>query len=280
MIPSAGLRAAVSSSPIFTLGGLPSSRIATSSVIHGLAQNGLCQSRTLTPRTVLYASKALVGCNVYSIVGRRQVEGVRFASTTSGSSLHRSPSIPTATSQSNANIKPEPDADPDPESDAPPPGSSAYTRFKLLAKKYGWYAFGMYWILSTIDFSLTYLVVHSMGSERIEPLIGSSLHAYRTWRHGEQGTLELEEEDRKRRQEAKAELEGPGGKKAGYIGSRMFWAEVALAYTIHKIALLPFRAGLTVAWTPKVVRWLQARGWAGKVSRGFSICVFSRTMHR
>jgi hypothetical protein len=89
------------------------------------------------------------------------------------------------------------------------------------------------------------------------------------WRHGEEGTLELEEEDRKRREEAKAELEG-NGKKTSFIGSRMFWAEVALAYTIHKIALLPFRAGLTVAWTPKVVRWLQARGWAGKVGVGQS----------
>jgi hypothetical protein len=149
--------------------------------------------------------------------------------------------------------------DPSPE----PEPTSAYARFKLLAKKYGWYAFGMYWILSTIDFTLSFVLVHSLGAERIEPLLASSLRTYRTWRHGEEETRKLEEEDIKRRAEVKKETEG---KKGGYWGSRMFWAEVLLAYTIHKTALLPIRAGLTAAWTPKVVHWLRARGWAGKVS--------------
>lgn len=143
-----------------------------------------------------------------------------------------------------------------------PEPTGAYARFKLLAKKYGWYAFGMYWILSTVDFTLSFLVVHSLGAERIEPVISSSLHTYRVWRHGEEETKELEEGDRQRREEVKAEEKKGGG---GYWGSRMFWAEALLAYTIHKTALLPFRAGLTVAWTPKVVKWLRARGWAGKV---------------
>jgi hypothetical protein len=122
----------------------------------------------------------------------------------------------------------------------------------------------MYWILSTIDFTLSFAVVHGVGAERIEPLLASSLRRFRLWRHGEEETAKLEEEDVVRRAEVKKETEGKGGK--GYWNSRMFWAEVAIAYTIHKTLLLPFRAGLTVAWTPKVVKWLRARGWAGKAS--------------
>jgi hypothetical protein len=144
-----------------------------------------------------------------------------------------------------------------------PEPTSAYARFKVLAKKYGWYAFGMYWILSTIDFTLSYAVVHGVGAERIEPLLASSLRQFRLWRHGEEETAQLEAEDVKRRAEVKKETEGKGAK---YWGSRMMWAEIAIAYTIHKTLLLPFRAGLTAAWTPKVVKWLRARGWAGKVS--------------
>ena len=145
-----------------------------------------------------------------------------------------------------------------------PEPTSAYARFKVLAKKYGWYAFGMYWILSTIDFTLSFAVVHGVGAERIEPLLASSLRRFRLWRHGEEETAKLEQEDVVRRAEVKKETEGKGGK--GYWNSRMFWAEVAIAYTIHKTLLLPFRAGLTAAWTPKVVKWLRARGWAGMVS--------------
>lgn len=155
--------------------------------------------------------------------------------------------------ESNSEHKPEPEP------------TGAYARFKLLAKKYGWYAFGMYWILSTVDFTLTFLVVHSLGAERIEPVISSSLRTYRLWRHGEEETARLEQEDSKRREEVKAEEKANKRGGGGYWGSRMFWAEALLAYTIHKTALLPLRAGLTVAWTPKVVKWLRARGWAGKV---------------
>jgi hypothetical protein len=124
----------------------------------------------------------------------------------------------------------------------------------------------MYWILSTIDFTLSFAVVHSLGAERIEPILASSMKTYRTWRHGEEETKKLEEADKVRREEVKKESEQQGKKGGGgYWGSRMFWAEVLLAYTIHKTLLLPFRAGLTAAWTPKVVKWLRARGWAGKV---------------
>lgn len=268
-----------------------SSRIASSSNIGIRLRSIASSSTTSSPRP---ASLRPITSVLSRQSGPRSLRYItRTASTASQSvpnpTTTNATSIPAASdptsARSSASSPPNPNAsgsstsnDANADADAPPPNASAYTRFKLLAKKYGWYAFGMYWTLSIVDFTLTYIVVHSVGSERIEPLIGGSLHTYRTWRHGEEGTRQLEEEDHRRREEAKAELangNGDGKKKSGYIGSRMFWAEVALAYTIHKIALLPVRAALTVAWTPKVVRWLQARGWAGKVGWGSSYSLLS-----
>ena len=76
----------------------------------------------------------------------------------------------------------------------------------------------------------------------------------------------MAKEEAKRRE--KKEMAENGGKKKnkGYWGSRTFWAEVVLAYGIHKTLLLPLRAGLTAAWTPKMVNWLTKNGWIGKVS--------------
>ncbi len=84
--------------------------------------------------------------------------------------------------------------------------------------------------------------------------------------------MEREEADRKVEEEEKGmtveekRVKRRGG--LGGFGSRAMWAEVALAYAIHKTALLPLRAGLTVAWTPRLVGWLTRRGWVGKVSSG------------
>jgi hypothetical protein len=192
-----------------------------------------------------------------SLISRR-CYSVQNPNVTNPTSIPSQQSSTTSSSSSGSSSGPNGSASPEPEP------TSAYARFKVLAKKYGWYAFGMYWILSTIDFTLSYAVVHSVGAERIEPLLASSLRQFRLWRHGEEETAQLEQEDVKRRAEVKKETEGKGGK--GYWGSRMMWAEIAIAYTIHKTLLLPFRAGLTAAWTPRVVKWLRARGWAGKVS--------------
>jgi len=187
----------------------------------------------------------------------RRAYSVQNPNVTNPTSIPQQTSSQSSTSSSSSSNPNGSNSGPEPEP------TSAYARFKVLAKKYGWYAFGMYWILSTIDFTLSYAVVHSVGAERIEPLLASSLRQFRLWRHGEEETKQLEQEDIKRRAEVKKETEGKGGK--GYWGSRMMWAEIAIAYTIHKTLLLPFRAGLTAAWTPKVVKWLRARGWAGKV---------------
>ncbi|WWD20915.1 hypothetical protein CI109_105393 [Kwoniella shandongensis] len=204
--------------------------------------------------------------------------------TTSSRPLFASPSSSaTATPTSPSTTKPisetetetDLNTDPDPEPE-PEPNASAYTRFKALSKKYGWWAVGVYFALSTLDFSLCFIMVHSVGAERIEPLYDAGKHYYRVKRYGEEEADRLKVEDEEKREEEQRILEqenivnGQEGKKqkksggSGGIMGKTFWAEVVLAYTIHKTALLPFRAGLTVAWTPKLVGWLTRRGWVGK----------------
>ena len=127
---------------------------------------------------------------------------------------------------------------------------------------------GMYLLLSAIDLPLTLAGVHWVGADRIEPVLDAAKKQYRTVRHGEQIAREMEEEDKEKRAAAQAEeaASGAKGRDVRWIGSATFWAELAVAYAIHKTAMLPVRAGLTVAWTPRVVEWLRARGWIARVS--------------
>ncbi|BEJ10761.1 hypothetical protein CspHIS471_0101830 [Cutaneotrichosporon sp. HIS471] len=123
----------------------------------------------------------------------------------------------------------------------------------------------MYLALSAVDFSVAFAVVHGVGVERIEPYTHQLVKWYRRLRHGEAGAEALEKADeaRKAADEAEEVAEETIGKKDAWWWNKALWAEVALAYSIHKVGFLPIRAGLTVAWTPKVVNWLRARGWIG-----------------
>ncbi|CAD6574911.1 MAG: hypothetical protein TREMPRED_001249 [Tremellales sp. Tagirdzhanova-0007] len=165
------------------------------------------------------------------------------------------------------------DRGPELEPDFEPEPTSAYAKFKLLTKRYGWWALGMYLVLSLIDFSLVLVAVHTLGADRFESLASSILHQYRNARHGPDQTAQLEAEDERKKIERERKLseeetsmttEERKRHRSGGFGSRTMWAEIALAYAIHKTALLPFRAGLTVAWTPRLVGWLGERGWVGK----------------
>lgn len=125
----------------------------------------------------------------------------------------------------------------------------------------------MYTVLSALDFSLCFVLIHLAGAERIEPLLAYATGKYRTIRYGEvvggeMNAIAAKEAEAER---VRAKAEGKKKDKSGWM-SRTVLAEMALAYPIHKVALLPVRAGLTVAWTPKFVGWLTRRGWVGKVS--------------
>lgn len=153
---------------------------------------------------------------------------------------------------------------------------SAYQRFKDLTKTYGSYAILMYLALSVVDFSLVLAVIHTVGREHIEPYVRKLVYTWRKFRYGVEGADALEAADAARvladvaDEAAQDAIATAGGKKKPqerWWQNRTLWAEAALAYPIHKIGLLPIRAGLTVAWTPKVVHFLRSRGWIGTVSR-------------
>ncbi|KLT41667.1 hypothetical protein CC85DRAFT_247268 [Cutaneotrichosporon oleaginosum] len=127
----------------------------------------------------------------------------------------------------------------------------------------------MYLALSAVDFSVAFALVHAVGVERVEPYTHRLVAWYRELRHGAAGAAALERADAARKAADEAEAaaeEAIAGEKGGekrWWNNKALWAEVALAYSIHKVGFMPVRAGLTVAWTPKVVNWLRARGWIG-----------------
>ena len=123
----------------------------------------------------------------------------------------------------------------------------------------------MYTVLSALDFTLVFVLIHLAGAERIEPLFMAMMSKYRVIRYGDERAKEIEAEVKEEKRVEALEQVKDKKKNKGWM-SRTVLAELALAYPIHKVALLPVRAGLTVAWTPKFVGWLTRRGWVGKVS--------------
>jgi len=127
----------------------------------------------------------------------------------------------------------------------PPPSAPLTVRLKHLIKSYGWYALGVYVTLSTIDFGIAFALINFFGAEQVGQLTAFvKAHVL--------GVLGREP----------APVE-PGKEGPTDTGSESLYAMVVLAYTVHKTLFLPFRAGLTIALTPRLVRWLHAKGWAG-----------------
>ncbi|GAA5949355.1 hypothetical protein JCM3765_003381 [Sporobolomyces pararoseus] len=187
----------------------------------------------------------------------------RFNSSSSSSSSSSSPPPP-----------PPPEA---------PPNLSLTARLKLLFKTHGWTALTLYLFLSFIDFSLTFLLVWSIGADRVREFEDWVL-MHLGWRRradGEKGVLRKKVEEWKENhsvgnknklepvQEVREARDGvpvevgtsalaTEGKKSAYSA---YATTAVLAYAIHKTALLPVRVGITVWATPKVVRALRSWGW-------------------
>lgn len=129
----------------------------------------------------------------------------------------------------------------------PGPDASLSQRLKHLIKTYGWYALGVYIVLSTLDFGIAFAAINVIGAEHVSRVtdalksqIASVLHSAPP----EPGALELE-------------------KEPPTAGRESLYAMLVLAYTVHKTLFLPVRVGLTAAFTPKLVGWLGKRGWVG-----------------
>ncbi|KII92331.1 hypothetical protein PLICRDRAFT_37097 [Plicaturopsis crispa FD-325 SS-3] len=130
-----------------------------------------------------------------------------------------------------------------------PPNASLSQKLKHLIKSYGWYALGVYIILSALDFGVAFAGINLLGAEYVSRVAASAKELvadYLPSRPPEPG-----------REEVESASSRSGSSQEG------LYAMLVLAYTIHKTLFLPVRVGLTAGLTPKLVKWLRARGWAG-----------------
>ncbi|KAL4074019.1 hypothetical protein V8B97DRAFT_1937632 [Scleroderma yunnanense] len=129
-----------------------------------------------------------------------------------------------------------------------PPDATLSQRLTYLMKSYGWYAAGVYLVLSALDFTVAFIGINLLGAEQV-----SQAAAY--VKEFIIGILPA------KAPETSGEEVGRQGEVSG--SHEGLYAMLVLAYTIHKTLFLPVRIGLTAAFTPRLVGWLRSRGWAG-----------------
>ncbi|KAL2131828.1 hypothetical protein VTI74DRAFT_4572 [Chaetomium olivicolor] len=143
-------------------------------------------------------------------------------------------------------------------------------RLKKLSREYGWTAVGVYLALSVLDFPFCFLLVRTVGTEKIahlEDIVVSYAQmmipeGIQTWWHEYRHTIK----SAKREQTGETgdfELIGHGVEEATQRSKQegaSLATQLALAYAIHK-SLIFLRVPLTAAVTPKVVKVLRGWGW-------------------
>ncbi|GAA5852791.1 hypothetical protein JCM8547_004686 [Rhodosporidiobolus lusitaniae] len=195
--------------------------------------------------------------------------------------VNASPSSPSSSSHSSHQTPPPPPQDPDAK-------LPLTLRVKALFRKHGWTALVLYLVLSALDFGLTFFVISAVGADRVreaEDWVLDKLGWKRKGEDEEPGRLRRVVEGWKKRakkvegkevvgteqkemvgggeahEPIEASVVTPEQRKKQESGYSAYATTAVLAYAIHKTALLPFRVGVTVAITPKVVRLLQSWGW-------------------
>jgi N-terminal acetyltransferase 2 len=129
------------------------------------------------------------------------------------------------------------------------PNATLSQRLRHLFRTYGWYALGVYTILTILDFGVAFAGVNILGAEQAEQLASAVKGmVMRFWPSGPSDPGEKHPDN-----PADPTVRGHEG----------LWAMLILAYTIHKTIFLPVRVGLTAVVTPRLVRWLGRRGWTG-----------------
>lgn len=148
-----------------------------------------------------------------------------------------------------ARLANSPLSSPHPSTNPLPQNATLSQRLKHLIKSYGWYALGVYLILSVLDFGVAFVGINLLGAEYVSRVATQAKHFVHDMLHSKPAEPGLDEIDR-------ATHHGQGG-------SEGLWAMLVLAYTVHKTLFLPVRVGLTAACTPRLVGWLRQKGWAG-----------------
>ncbi|GAA5844671.1 hypothetical protein JCM9279_002877 [Rhodotorula babjevae] len=205
---------------------------------------------------------------------------------TASSSSHNSHS-----SSSNSSSNSEPN-DPDDSSKVP-----LTQRIKYLFRKHGWTALVVYLVLSAADFAACFLVISAIGADRVREAEDWVLGHLGWRRQSEDGSEPAGKWRRavdgfRERRAAQAAIHPRGqdahpspaaaqavseGARAGEVreaerkgrsAASTYATTAVLAYAVHKTLLLPFRVGVTVAVTPRVVRTLQSWGWKVGMAAG------------
>ncbi|KAL2115726.1 hypothetical protein VTJ04DRAFT_9981 [Mycothermus thermophilus] len=140
-------------------------------------------------------------------------------------------------------------------------------RLKKLTREYGWVALGVYLGLSVLDFPFCFLLVRTVGSEKIahvEHIVVSSLlklvpESVQQWWAERRGTSRGEGLDGPGELEVYGHGVAQAEERRKQEGASLA-TELALAYAIHK-SFIFVRVPLTAAVTPKVVKVLRSWGW-------------------
>lgn len=147
-------------------------------------------------------------------------------------------------------------------------------RFRLLSRKYGWAAVGVYFGLSVLDFPFCFLAVRFIGTERIGEAEHAIVHGF--WSlvglvlpgmkpqdkvviEGDDHVVKIESQEEKE-DASMYTNEHPFSEQTANELSKGIWTQLLLAYGVHK-SLIFFRIPLTAAVTPKIVKTLRGWGW-------------------
>ncbi|CAD6570818.1 MAG: hypothetical protein ASARMPREDX12_003946 [Alectoria sarmentosa] len=180
---------------------------------------------------------------------------------------------------------------PTPSLNSPTSSLSLSQRLRKLSREYGWSAFGVYMLLSALDFPFCFAAVRYLGTDRIghyEHVIIEWVKSVvpepvrEAWRKRMPGQ-EVKEDNAALAVGGMAgeetKVEGyavvKGDSEVGVAGydhgvkqaekrneseNASIWTQLALAYAIHKTFIF-IRVPFTVAVTPKVVKVLRGWGW-------------------
>ncbi|GAA6058206.1 hypothetical protein JCM3770_005013 [Rhodotorula araucariae] len=202
--------------------------------------------------------------------------------------LHTPPASPADSSSSSGSSSRQADAD---DTSKVP----LTQRIKYLFRKHGWTALVVYLVLSAADFAACFLVISAVGADRVRDAEDWTLD-HLGWRRkgdghdgAEAGKWRRAVDGFRERRAAHhpsgaAAHPSPAGAEAVAAGASSgevveadrnersaysaYATTAVLAYAVHKTLLLPFRVGLTVAVTPRVVRMLQGWGWKVGMAAG------------
>jgi hypothetical protein len=117
-------------------------------------------------------------------------------------------------------------------------------------KSYGFYALGVYLAIGVVDFSIAFAAINFLGADQVSKVTTYIKGTVEEMWHGSSPDDSPDS--------------AVNGRESVHGGGREgLYAMIILAWTVHKTLFLPFRAGLTVAITPKFVRWLRVKGWTG-----------------